>query len=236
MKKIFSLLALLTLFSLRAQDTTPPDYAAIQQNVTSSNSPYFFNKLFKKYQDADTNMSLDEKRHLYYGYTFTGGYMPFSRTQAEKDLFALLTQKDPGVKEYEQVIEYTTTVLENYPFSLRMKDYRIYCFKELGRYDEAAKETAQKEIIIDAVLSSGDGITKESSIYVVNPVNEYEFISLLGFEYGGAEQLLENKYDYMALNENSYEQKGIYFNVAPCINALDFSNTQAGLIFNSENP
>lgn len=235
MKKIYYLLALFISFTAGAQSTdiTAPDYASIEQNINNSNSPYYYPKLFEKYMQADASMTLEEKRHLYYGYALTTNYAPFSRAQEEKDLYELLVQSNPGKKEYEKVLKYTDIILQNYPYSLRIKDYRIYCLKELGRIQEAELEMAQKEIIIDAVLSSGDGTTKETSLYVINPVNEYEFIDLIGYEYAGREELIENRYDYLVLNENSYNLKGMYFDVTPCIKALDFSNSQNTITFNN---
>jgi hypothetical protein len=236
MKKIYYILALFMIFKAGAQssDISAPDYASIELNITDPDSPYYYPKLFDKYTKADPEMTLEEKRHLYYGYALTADYAPFSRTQAEKDLYELLVQKDPGKKEYEKVLEHCNTILKNYPFSLRIKDYRIYCLKELGMLKEAELEMAQKEIIIDAVLSSGDGITMERSIYVINPVNEYEFIDLIGYEYAGKEQLIENRYDYLVLNENSYKVDGLFFDVSPCIKALDFTNSQNSVTLNTK--
>jgi len=234
MKKIYSLLALLIVFGAQAQstDTTAPDYAAIEKNITDKNSPYFYQKLLDRYNRVDMTLTMDEKRHLYYGYSLTEAYAPFSRTQTEKELYELLQLKSPGIREYDKVVEYTGIILKNYPFSLRMKEYRIYCLKELGRMDEAALEMAQKEMIIDAVLSSGDGTTVETAIHIINPVNEYEFIDLLGFEYGGNEHVVNNRYDYLALNENSYNLKGLYFDVSKCLQQLDFAQSQQGISLN----
>ena len=228
MKKIFPLLALFLMFKVAAQspDTAAPDYALIDKNIHDANSHYNYNLLFERYSRADTTMTMEEKRHLYYGYSLTDNYAPFSRIQAEKDLYELLVKKNPAADDYQKVIEYTGKILANYPFSLRMKDYRIYCLKATGRLKEAEKEMAQKEMIIDAVLSSGDGKTKESSLHIINPVNEYEFIDLMGFEYAGNEMLVENKYDYLALSENSYALEGMFFDVTPCLQSLDFTSSQ----------
>lgn len=231
MKKILPLIALLILTGAKAQspDIAAPDYATIEKNINNSNSSLHYNKLLDRYTNADSNMTLEEKRHLYYGYSLTENYAPFKRTQTEKALYELLVQPNPGPAEYMQVLDYTATILKNYPFSLRMKDYRIYCLKALGQDQLAEIEMAQKEIIIDAVLSSGDGTTKESSIHIINPVNEYEFIDLIGYEYAGTEQLVENRFDYLALAENSYNLEGMYFDVSACLRSLDFTSAQDGV-------
>lgn len=236
MKKIYYILALFLVVKAGAQssDTTAPDYVSIENNITNEKSPFHYPKLLERYNRADASMTTEEKRHLYYGYALTDNYAPFSRTKEEKELYELLVQKNPGKAEYEKVLEYTAVIQKNYPFSLRIKDYRIYCLKELGRSQEAANEMEQREIIIDAVLSSGDGKTKDSSLHIINPVNEYEFIELMGFEYAGKEFLIENKYDYLALNENSYDLGGMFFDVTPCLQALDFTKEQQAVSFNTK--
>jgi hypothetical protein len=94
-----------------------------------------------------------------------------------------------------------------------MKEYRIYCLKALNRYEEAAKEKAQTDIIIDAMLSSGDGTSPENSIHVIDIANEYELVGILGFETKGEEYLISNKYNYLVIDKNSYNLPGLFFDV-----------------------
>lgn len=236
MKKIYYILALFIMVKAGAQssDIKAPDYVSIAANITNQDSPYHYPTLLERYNRADASMTIEDKRHLYYGYALTDSYAPFSRSQEEKALYELLVQKKPGAAEYEKVLQYTAAIQENYPFSIRIKDYRIYCLKQLNRMSEANKEMEQREIIIDAVLSSGDGKTKENSLHIINPVNEYEFIELMGFEYAGKEFLIENRFDYLTLSENSYELQGMFFDVTTCLKALDFTASQQTVTINTK--
>ncbi len=167
-------------------------------------------------------MTLEERRHLYYGYSFQKEYSPYSRADEEKKLRELLQKENADKKDLEKIIEYTDAILKLYPFSLRIKEYRIYSFRELGKNAEAEKESLQATIIIDAMLSTGNGVEKETCFYVINTLNEYEILNLLGFDFGGKQSLIDGQYDYLTLAENPYQLEGFYFDVSRCLQSLKF--------------
>ena len=158
-------------------------------------------------------MTIEEKRHLYYGYSFQEAYSPYSISDSQDDLNEILEKSEADKKAFEKLIKVSGKVLEDFPFSIRIKEFRMYAFKQLGKYKEAKAEEIQASIIIDAILSTGDGATQENSFFVINTSNEYEILDILGFRFGGEQQLIEHKYDYLTLAENSYNIKGFYFDV-----------------------
>ncbi len=225
MKKHFTLLLLLILCTCayaQTQEFTAPDYTAIEKNVKNKKSTLYFDTLFERYTHADSTMTLEEKRHLYYGYSFQKEYAPYSRAEEQDKLRELLQKENADKKDLEKMIEYTDAILKKYPFSLRIKEYRIYSFRELGKTEEVEKENIQANIIIDAMLSSGDGTTKETCFYVINTLNEYELLNLLGFDFGGSQSLIDGGYDYLTLAENPYQLEGFYFDVSRCLESLKF--------------
>lgn len=217
------LLFLFCIFSYaQTQDFTPPDYTVIEKNVKNKKSALYFDTLFERYARADSTMTLEEKRHLYYGYSFQKEYAPYSRAEEESKLHELLQKENADKKDLEKIIEYTDAILKQYPFSLRMKEYRIYSFRVLEKPEEIEKETIQANIIIDAMLSTGDGTSEETCFYVINTINEYEILNLLGFDFGGSQSLVEGRYDYLTLAENPYQLEGFYFDVSRCLQSLKF--------------
>jgi hypothetical protein len=217
---LFSLFTLPT-FS-QNQDFVKPDYVLIEKNVKDKDSPYHFKKLFNRYTKADTTMTLEEKRHLYYGYSFQEEYSPYERPATHKDLNEILAKEELTKSDYEKILLHSASILKEYPFSVRMKEYRIFSYKELGMHKEAENETLQASMILDAILSSGDGTTKEKSFYVINAMNEYELLYILGFEFDGQQELIDHQYDYLAVSENSYNLKGLYFEVSRSLSTLKF--------------
>jgi len=217
MKKIFTLLAFLMVLGTNAQqsETSSPDYALIQKNITDKSSPLYYASLYERYKKADTNMTLEECRHLYYGYAFTQKNISETLlTYAHASLKEILQKPSPTTADLENVVNYTATLLEANPFSITIKKYRQHCLTQLERYDEAKTERTQTEIILDAILSSGDGTTKQNSIHVIDAANEYELVSVLGFEPSSNEYATNGQYDYFTINKNAYNLPGLYFEVS----------------------
>ncbi|QEE51129.1 DUF4919 domain-containing protein [Flavobacterium alkalisoli] len=224
MKLLYSLLILFLTQSFYAQDfeLKKPDFDLIEKNVKDKNSPYYFDKLYARYIVADSTMTLEERRHLYFGYSFQDEYAPYERSDAQQDLNKILQQEEFTKQDYQDILTLSSKILKIYPFSIRMMEYRIFVYKELEQYDDAIKQTVQANIILDAILSTGEGTSKESSFYVINVMNEYELLNILGFEYGGQQELVDGLYDYLTLKENSYYIDGLYFEVSRCLNSLKF--------------
>ncbi|MCO6146610.1 DUF4919 domain-containing protein [Flavobacterium sp. NRK1] len=209
---LFALLFSITAFS-QTEDFSKPDYRQIEKNVANKKSPYYFESLFDRYNRADSTMTIEEKRHLYYGYSFQPSYSPYSISDSQDELYEILRSEKTDTKTMEKLIKVSEKVLKDFPFNIRIKEYRMYAFKQLEKFKEAKVEETQAGIIIDAILSTGDGITKENSFYVISTGNEYEILDILGFRFGGEQQLIEQKYDYLTLAENSYNINGFYFDV-----------------------
>lgn len=223
--KLFILIVFITISGYaQTENYTPPDYKLIEKNSKDKNSQLNFELLFERYKNADSTMTIEDKRHLYYGYSFTDDYSPYgtAATEARQNLNILLQKKEADKSDLRKIIEYTDELLNDFPFSIKLKDIRIYCFRELGMAEEAEKEDFQTNVIIDAILSTGNGVEKETCMYVINVTNEYELISIFGFSYGGEQSLIEGRYDYLAIEENPYEIKGLYFDVSRSLNALKF--------------
>lgn len=215
MKPLFSFILLIITIGAFSQteEFSKPDYTQIEKNVGDKKSPLYFDTLFERYKKADSTMTIEEKRHLYYGYSYQKNYSPYSISESQEDLNNILRKQDSDKKTFEKLIKVSAKVLEDFPFSIRIKEYRIYAYKQLGKYKEARAEEIQASIIIDAILSTGDGTTQENSFFVINTTNEYEILDIMGFRFGGEQELIDHKYDYLTLAENSYNIKGFYFDV-----------------------
>lgn len=215
MKKILTLLAFLMVSGTTfAQQTTAPDYALIKKNITDKTSDYYYPNLVARYTAADTSMTLEQRRHLYYGTaTINTKTDRNASTEALRKMSELLMKPEPSRDDLEAVLDYTTTILAYDPYSITIKQYRQYCLRELGYYKQAIAERAQTEIIVDAILSSGDGSTVDNTIHVVSQETEFEIVHLLGFEPEGDEYATNGQVDYITLGKNAYGKPGLYFEV-----------------------
>lgn len=200
--------------SSQTEDFTKPDYQLIEKNINDKKSPYHLAKLSERYNRGDNTLTLEEKRHLYYGLSFQKNYSPYDRVYKTEAVKQILDIPGYDKKVLENFLKVSTKALKEYPFNLSLKEYRIFVFKQLGMQKEARIEDFQKSIIIDAIISTGDGITKENAFYVIDINNQYDVMDALGFRFGGEQELIGTQYNYLSLAENSYNVKGLYFEVS----------------------
>lgn len=200
-------------------DTKRPNYKKIEKEISKEKSDYFYPKLFKKFMVSDSTMTLKEKRYLYYGYTFQNRYSPYGSPTFNDSINEVFKKKKLEKKDFFKIFKFGDSVLVEKPFDLKTLYYQIYAYDQLGDKTEFKKKINQFRIIVDAILSSGDGLTKETAFYVIYISHEYDLLGILGFEFGGEQRLIEH-YDYLKLAKNPQKIKGFYFDVTPCLNSL----------------
>jgi len=217
---VLILLLSMTLFSQNNIDIKSPDYKKIEKEISNKESDYYYPKLLTKYMISDTTMTLKEKRYLYYGYAFQDSYSPYGHSDFYDSLRTVLNNEKHSDEDLLKIIEFSDSVLVENPFDLRAINYQLYAFEKLEKEIEFDKKMNQMRIIVDALLSSGDGLKEETAFYVIETSHEYALLNILGFEFGGEQRLIEH-YDYLVVKNNSQEINGFYFDVSPCLNSLE---------------
>ncbi len=201
------------------QEFKKPDYKKIQKTIKKKSSPFYYPELIKRFMTSDSSMSLEEKRHLYYGYTFNKNYSPYGNSNYNDSLRPLLQKEEHNYEELEKIVTLTDSLLEETPFDLRAINYHLYASDKLAKKESFNKRLNQFNVVVDAMLSSGDGLSKKTAYYVINTSHEYDLLTILGFEFGGNQSLIEH-FDYLSVAENEAEIEGLYFDVSPCLNHL----------------
>ncbi|MBT0607268.1 DUF4919 domain-containing protein [Aequorivita echinoideorum] len=221
MKKIIlASLILISFFSYSQDwDFEKPDYQKIEKNIKKKNSNLFYESLMERFQNADSTMTLEEKRHLYYGYTFDEKYSPYSRSEYGDSLRAVLQKEKLDSVDLKKVVDFTNKMLVDNPFDLNAINYQLYSLEQLGDKTTFNKKVTQFRTVVDVLMSSGNGKSKEDAFYVIYTSHEYALLNILGFEFGGSQSLIEH-YDYLTLAENEANLEGLYFDVTPCLNSM----------------
>ncbi len=151
--------------SVWAQDVfQKPDYKAIKDLTSDKSSPYYYDKLFAMYQQDDTTLSLKDYRMLYYGYFFQNGYRPYAGyyNKAFKKLGHIYDKKNYNKRDLEKVVKFSLQYLETDPFDAR-KLFDVYTAYELMGDSLSGIPYLKKAMgIAKAILSTGDGLTKET--------------------------------------------------------------------------
>ena len=200
-------------------DFEKPNYKKIEENIQNKESNLFYEVLMNRFQQADSTMTLDEKRHLYYGYIFDENYSPYSRSDYGDSLRVVLRKEKMDSLDFNKIVDYTTKMLFENPFDLNAINYQLFSLEQLGNEESFEKRAIQLRTIVDALISSGNGKTKEEAFYVIYTSHEYDLLNILGFQFGGSQSLTEH-YDYLTIAENEIKLEGLYFDVSPCLNSM----------------
>lgn len=215
MKKIFILVFISLLFSnIQAQEKTfqSPNYDVIKKEIQDKSSTYYYPSLMQRFENYDSTLTLEDYRHLYYGYVFQKNYEPYWRFSEDEELLEYYRKKEIKEKDYKSIIRLVNKSLEEFPFELNYLNFMCHIYKLKG--DEAMVNKISKRLngIIQVITSSGDGKTCETGFHVISVSHEYLLLNY--FELTMKSQaLVERKCDYLALEENRAKIDGLYFNV-----------------------
>lgn len=219
MLKKFVLIAIVLLFtSTGFAQTEKPDFDKIEKTVKDKNSPFFYATLLGRYNNNDTSLTNEEYRHLYYGFSFQDKYSPYGKPSVNDEL-----RKAIDAEETDKIIELEKKALNEFPFNLR----NLYMLSSMlvKKGDTAAADQYDRKLVgvARAILSTGNGTSDSTAMFVVSVDHEYDLISLLGYEFGGSQALIEVKdgpTDKMKLKKNEENLEYLYFNVSRLFDSM----------------
>lgn len=148
---------------------------SIKQNVQNENSNLFYEKLIYKFKFDPSSLSDEEVKNLYYGKNFSKyktsffdtDYLDFTQNFAKGNMKKAIIsgekylEKDPTNSEVLTYIEIA--------FSKKDKESKKHILYSL-----------QSKTLLNCILKSGDGKTKETAIKVNSVGEEYLIANILG--------------------------------------------------------
>jgi hypothetical protein len=223
-KIIIFILLLLPIASIAQEEPNNkflvPDYASIRQMTEDPNSAFYYPKLFKQYMAHDPELTLRDYRMLYYGYVFQEGYsrMPASLPEDE-DIKKIFDKGALSEQDLKDIVRLGMAYLEKNPFDLKRLNLVFVAASEVG--DEATAKIYLNKVRMLAltVLTTGNGLSKETPFYVISQSDENAMINILGYKPNGTQNLGETR--YLTVEENDDNLPGLYFDMK---NLTAFSN------------
>src|SRR5690554_2847308 len=198
-----------------------PNYSQIEGNVKDQNSSYYYPTLLKKYLDANSEMTLEEARHLYYGYVFQTNYVPTDTSTYNNKLAITLSRGSFTPSDYAEILEYSNALLLQDPFNLRALNAKLLVLAQQNKTEEYKKVAQKRSIVQSAIVSSGDGMNENSAFYVIKVAHEYDILPFLGYTFGGEDKVLRGKkVNYLSLGDNRFGVDRVYFNISPVIDYI----------------
>jgi hypothetical protein len=195
-----------------------PQYKKIEKAIKKKGSSLYYPKLMERFLTADSTMTLEERKHLYYGYTFQDDYSPYRSSDYQDSLRALFSSGDLSEDDIHKTVSFSDSLLALNPFDLRAINFKLNAFNRLKLQKEFNQSVVRMTIVLDAIMYSGDGMTKETAFYVITVNHEYDVLSIL--ELNSVGQSLIDHYDYLELAQNDAGIEGLYFDITPCLSSM----------------
>lgn len=179
MKHLLTLfLSIILLCAFRTPEA--PDMEQIHREVTDPESQYYYPDLMARYEQNETIMTLDDYRRLYLGYVFEEDFNPY-RTSNYAPVVEQLYYKSQHTKsECDEIIKYAQLSLKDNPFDLQQIDYLIYALREKKKNNLANIWQYRLNHILEAIVSTGTGLSPEQAWYVICPQHEYFILNRMG--------------------------------------------------------
>jgi len=191
-----------------------PEYKNIGIEIANENSKFYYPKLFGRYIAADRELTLNDFRYLYYGFSFQDAYSPYASSEYRKNLTVFFNKKEITNNDLLQMIKYANLILRSFPFdlqSLQMLDYAYYHNNEREKSDDAE---FKRKMIVKAILSTGTGLTKKSAIHIIYDINKFDLVNEKKLRYNGENRISNNVCEYLGVFKNDKNISGLFFNVS----------------------
>jgi tRNA G10 N-methylase Trm11 len=170
--------------------------------------------LFDRYVSNDTTLTLKEYSIIYYGQVFLDNYEPYRRHDSVKTLNMYLRNKKDLI-DFQKVLDYTKLILKDFPFNIEQIFITSIAYSKLGLLDSSKVWSFKYDNLIKTILSSGNGKTHNTAIYVTKITDEYSILNALNLQFKS--QMLINKnnkyYDLMNVAKNNFKIKKLFFDI-----------------------
>jgi hypothetical protein len=201
------------------QAPVKPDYTWIESVSHEAASPYNYKKLMDRYKTRDTTLNDTAFRVLYFGFLYQPEFSAYGISPYSDSIRAFFSQDSLRMEDFPKMIRFETLILDEFPFNLRDLNAIGYAYERMGDTANAIMAGYKLNMIINTILSTGDGRSESSAWHVIAVGHEYDLMNLLGFQYGGQQSLTADACDYLTVGENKYGIEGFYFDVKELMNA-----------------
>lgn len=213
------LVALAVLASTLRAQIEAPDFELIEYNITNKSSNLYYPSLVERFKAADTTLTLEEVRHLYFG----SALQP-NRKVIASPYSAEISQMiaDPSNKvDYNRMLVLADKAIAENFLDIDAYHYRFTACMHIYGPDndaEARKSSFQYNCLVSAIMSSGDGLSASTAFHVVDVTHEYNVMLVLRINYDQQQLISENGrfYDVMILNYNTQNNR-LFFDVTDCV-------------------
>lgn len=200
-----------------------PDYEQIRKDCSGKAGELYYNKLAKRFAEYDTSLTLHELQAFYYGQAYLANYDPYMDYDELNEIRTIM-RRETTLPALKKIIKLADAVISKNP-----AEPQAYYYKAIAQaiardeYGKEEKPDAKNKfnVLVDILFSTGNGVSVEKAMHVVNVDHEYLIMGINGFSM--KRQSLSNidghSYDVFDLDSNEYNIDKLYFNVDLIIGA-----------------
>lgn len=218
MRLLITFLAVVLFINTKAQtDFSNYNRDEVINLVTNPKLNTFYPKLFQRFNDFDSTLTLQDYQLIYYGFATRNNYFGYTDVKSKEINEAIMN------KEFEMAAQLADSVLADAPVNLKanlFKAVSLYLLDSLNLPHD--KYMTRYYMLANVILQSGDGLSCETAFKVLYVSDEYEIIySQFNIE-GVNSQHLVTPCDLLKIipNEN-FNSEEIYFDVSEPFKSME---------------
>ena len=206
---------------------TTPNYEQIKKDCADKHSDRYYPKLVKRFAEVDTNLDVADMQTFYYGQAFLEGYYPYQRYDEFDEIRTIMRKDDaPTIEDTRKIVKLADAVIAKCPAEPMAYYYKFVgqsmaCEYFGGDTAEKRQTQLQFQMLFYTIASTGNGISPELAMHVVNTSHEYMMMNMYGFR--SSEQVLMSidghNYDMFLIEPNDYNVDTLYFNIDCIVNS-----------------
>lgn len=201
-----------------------PSYEHLGKIISDPSSRFYYPTLLKRFEEADTTLTIEDIHCLYYGYVLQKDYDPYIHLDEEDQARDILNPERITIKEAQKALKLLDRAVKKAPMHLRLYMYRHYANAKVYGIDskQAADDAFRYVALISAIAASGDGSDFATAFHVAIVSHSYNFMSYFGLKSTGQSLQYDEgqQFDVFSLEENEHGLENLYVNVTPCMNYL----------------
>jgi len=188
----------------------PVNRAEIEKMVSDKAASTYYPKLLQRFETDDPALTDEEYRLLYYGFVFQKEYSGYPDLNQKNINEAIEKEK------YDDAVTLCDAVLSRYPINLFANYNKGLALFSKNREDSTFKKYINRYgRLINAIVSSGDGLTCNTAFKTIFVNDEY-FVMYRYFEIKDFKgQALETPCDKMRVSPSEYfKAESMYFDTS----------------------
>lgn len=219
---VFAILFYATVCNSTANELSflPVNYEEIEKNISDSTSQYFYPPLLERYVNSDTTLTVEELRHVYYGYSFSDEYDPLILSEELDSVQFYMSKPYFSNNDFEQIIKFGELHLKKFPFDTYAISYLFHAYERIGNIEMRDKLTLRLFSIVDAIMSTGNGVEFNYPLHVIYIQHEYLILEIMELQFSGEQTLADEFIDYLEVQPNDREIRGMYFDMRQSMKTL----------------